>query len=97
MQACARVVFATAEDNRLRSAEAASYSVLTETGQKLKQLAQFVGRTENNARKLLMMSHRPLPFYGLNVIPAKSEGARTRSMASILSSNDVSRALIINK
>jgi len=40
--------------------EAASYTPLTGIGQKLKQLAQFVARTENNAGKLLTMSCRPL-------------------------------------
>lgn len=39
--------------------EAASYTPLTGIGQKLKQLAQFVARTENNAGKLLTMSRRP--------------------------------------
>lgn len=49
MQACARE--ALAGDNRRR--ETASYSVLTETGQKLKQLAQFVANTEQQCQEVV--------------------------------------------
>lgn len=64
---CAEAVVAprvAASPGTIVRTEAASYTPLNGIGQKLKQLAQFVARTENNAGKLLTMSRRPPPPRG---------------------------------
>jgi len=72
-------------------AEAAGYTPLTGTGQKLRQLAQFVARMENNAGKLLTMSRRPrrghfkrcfrpnLPILSQSASPSPRAHTRTRT------------------